>query len=323
MPAADFVVIGEGEETLPELLAGLEAAQAGRRVAPETVAGLCWRVEGGGTRRSAPRAPCHDLDLLPDPQRDGLVWADGIHPALYQGLVTARGCPYSCLFCASAAVGGRRVRTRSPALVIGEVRRLRARYRVPGLFFHDSVFTLHRGRTLDLCRRLGAEPEILPFQCQTRVDRVDPELLEAMAAAGCTHVLLGIESGDEETLARIGKGVSLPAVRAAVSAVKAAGLRCTGFFMVGFPWETEAHVRRTVHVACDLGLDAIDLFSATPLPGAALWDLVGRAATPASTDFRTPAVNLTGLIDEAYRALYTEVRKQVLRYNAGRIERGG
>lgn len=320
VPEADLVVVGEGEATLAELAAWLEAGRD--RASLARIDGLCLRGADGRPCRTPPRPPAEDLDALPDPLREGLVWPADVHPSLYRGLVTQRGCPYGCLFCAAGAVAGRRTRVRSPGHVLAEVERMRARHGVSGLFFHDSVFTLDRGRTLDLCRRLAGAA--LPFQCQTRVDRLDPGVVSALRDAGCTHVLLGIESGDEETLARIGKPTPLPAVQAAVALVRAAGMRCTGFFIVGFPWETEAHVRRTADLACGLGLDAIDLFSATPLPGSALWDLAG-GPLPAGVDFRTPALNLTALPDAEYRRLYAEVEARIRAYNAGsasRTERG-
>lgn len=161
----------------------------------------------------------------------------------------------------------------------------------------------------------------MPFECQTRADRVDPELLEVMKAAGCHQIFFGIESGDEESLRRIRKRMPLDRIRQAVRWVKEAGIRCTGFFIVGFPWETEAMMRRTADFACDLGLDAISLFSATPLPGTELWEMGGGDHLPDSIDFTTPQVNLTTLSGPAYRELYERIQSQVEDYNFAQVER--
>jgi radical SAM superfamily enzyme YgiQ (UPF0313 family) len=136
-----------------------------------------------------------------------------------------------------------------------------------------------------------------------------------MVRAGCEQIFFGIESGDLESLAKIRKKMSLESIRAAVELVKARGIRCSGFFMVGFPWEDEVLIERTAEFATSLGLDAISLFSATPLPGTELWTLAGGSHMPGSIDFRTPQVNLTKLPDAEYAALFGRVKSRIDRYN--------
>ncbi len=328
-PAVDFVVRGEGEHTLFELVAALERARRGGargaaagRFALETVAGLYWRGEDGEVCAAPSRESVADLDALPFPKRDGLVWDDELHPTFYQAMVTLRGCPYRCIYCAVPSSNDRRTRYRSAGNVLDELAELRARFDIPGLFFHDSVFTLHRGRTVELCRGMVERGLTLPFHCQTRTDRVDAELLELMVAAGCQQIFFGIESGDVESLARIRKKMPLDEIRAAVALVKAHGIRCTGFFMVGFPWEREEHIRRTADFATSIGLDAVSLFSATPLPGTELWALSEAEELPESIDFRTPQVSLTSMGPDSYARLFEEVRAQIDAYNFDQMMAG-
>ena len=317
-PAVDFVVRGEGEATLRELCDALDG-----RAEVGGIAGL-WRrdpAEDARLLKGPERPPQADLDALPFPDRDGVLWTEHLQPAFYQSIITLRGCPYKCIYCAIPASADRKTRYRSAEDVTDEIALLISRYRVPYLFFHDSVFTLNRKRTTRLLERMLERGLHVPFACQTRTDRVDPELLALMKAAGCHQVFFGIESGDVESLTRIRKRVPLDGIRAAVTGVKRLGIRCTGFFMIGFPWETSDHIRRTADFATDIGLDAVSLFSATPLPGTELWDSMDNpgASLPDSIDFRAPQVNLTRMPAEEYAALFRDVAGVIDRYNQSQM----
>jgi anaerobic magnesium-protoporphyrin IX monomethyl ester cyclase len=318
-PDVDYVVQGEGELTMLELVRQIEARGVGG-VRPYTIPGLYWRDHKREIRSSTPRSPIADLDSLPFPMRDGLVWSDDIHPAFHQGIVTVRGCPYRCIYCAVPSSSERRTRYRSAANVVDEIEMLRQRYEVPGLFFHDSVFTMRRSRTIEICDTMIDRDLAVPFQCQTRADRVDPELLGRMKQAGCEQIFFGIESGDTDSLKRMRKNMDLETIRDAVRMVKDLGIRCTGFFMIGFPWETSAEMNRTADFATSLGLDAVSLFSATPLPGTELWDMVDSSLVPDSVDFRTPQANVTTLPDDRYAALFSGIKAGLDDYNQTQMQ---
>lgn len=311
-------VEGEGDEALPELLEELERSEGGRAPAPWTVRGVVARDADGVVRRGPAARPVEDLDRLPLPARDLLLWDPGPVPSFRSGLISTRGCAFRCAYCAVPAGPAGRVRFRSPAGVARELGTLVERWGVTYAFFQDSVFTLDRRRTLALCDAIEAAGVRVPFAIQTRVDRLDAGLLDRLAAAGLHQVFLGIESGDPETLRRIGKAASPGDVRAAVALVKERGLRCTGYFMVGFPWEGRAEILRTCDFACGLGLDALSLFSATPLPGTELARLAGPVETSRVGDFREPALNLTALPDAEYAALFDGAARLFETYNSGR-----
>jgi radical SAM superfamily enzyme YgiQ (UPF0313 family) len=309
-PGVDFVVRGEGERTLCELADGHS---------PESVPGLFWRGSDGSVVSSGVREPIRDLDALPFPLRENLIWPEDIHPSFYQALVTLRGCPYRCVYCAVPSSNDRLTRYRSCENVVDEIAFMREQYDVPALFFHDSVFTLHRKRSLAICDRMIERGLTVPFHCQTRTDRVDRELLTRMKAAGCEQIFFGIESGDVESLRRIRKEMPLEEIRAAVRLVKELDIRCTGFFMIGFPWETEALMEKTADFATSLGLDAVSLFSATPLPGTELWDLAGGDHLPDSIDFTTPQVNTTALSNAEYSEVFSRIRGRIDEFNQERM----
>lgn len=320
--AVDFVVRGEGEHTMLELVRALDGIALGERFQPDAIQGLVWRHESGEIRMSSRRPAITDLDSLPIPLRQHLVWPDDIQSAFYQGMITQRGCPFRCIYCAQSSGEERGVRFRSPENVVDEIAHLKERHQVPSVFLHDSVFTVNRHRAIAICRlKLDRELHI-PFYCQTRADLVDAELLDHMAKAGCGRIMFGIESGDAESLKRIGKGMTLETIVDAVGMVKERGIRCTGFFMVGFPWESGQLMTQTVDFATSLSLDSVSLFSATPLVGTELYRMVGRVSMPGSVDFRTAQVNLTQLSDEQYVELFAELSARIDAYNQAEMYKG-
>lgn len=322
-PAVDVVARGEAEETLPALVAALAGPAAApgpaRDAALTRIPGLTWRGADGPLRVSPPAPPPADLDALPHPARDALLWGERAHRAAFAGVLTARGCPFDCSYCAASALSGRRLRRRDPARVAAEVSDLVTRHRVDYLFFHDSVFTAHRGHLDGVLSAIRTAVGRLPFACQTRTDCVDETVARRLAAGGCHRVMLGIESGVPETLRRIRKRPDLDEPRRAVRLLQDAGLAVTGFFMVGFPWEDAAALEQTAAYALSLDLDAVHLFAATPLPGAALADETGVRELPEGHDFRGPALNLTALPDEEWRALYRGIEERFAAWNLQRL----
>jgi radical SAM superfamily enzyme YgiQ (UPF0313 family) len=318
VPGVHSVVAGEGEETFPALLAGLEAERAGRPFDAASLPGV-YVTSGNITRHGPEREPIRDLDALPILERDRVLWKDDLQPAFYQAVITLRGCPYRCIYCSVPNGPEGKTRYRSPTAIADEIALIRDRHNADYIFYHDSVFTLHRRRTLEICDALAARDLRIPFACQTRADRVDEALLDRLCEIGLHQVFFGIESGDRNSLALIRKDMPLEKIRTAVEWVKARGVRASGFFMVGFPWETPEMIRRTADFACELGLDTVSLFSATPLPGTELWEMSRDTQLPESIDFRTPVVNLTALATDEYRKIFNEVKAQIDAHNQARM----
>ncbi len=310
-PAFDYALVGEAELSLPALLRCVEA----RRPVHE-VPGLWWR-DGEEIRRTRPWEPPPDLDALPMPQRDGLIWSADLQEAFYEGLLTQRGCPFRCTTCGRAGRGP--LRRHSPARVIEEIARLRRDHAVPALFFHDPVFTFPLAQSAALCRALAGQAEVVPFSCQSRVEHLPETHLALLREAGCRHILLGIERGDLASLERMGKGGAGTDVAAVLAAIQAHGMRATGFFMVGFPWDDEETMGATVDYALGLPLDAVSLFSVVPWPGTAMWAELGGPDLGEVMDFREPLLNLTRLPDATYRAHFHGLRERVQAFNLERV----
>ncbi|MBI5532346.1 MAG: radical SAM protein [Deltaproteobacteria bacterium] len=242
----DFVVLHEGEGSLVQLYEALTLKSD-----PADVAGLVYRDSGGNLRKTRKRPLVADLDLLPSPiQAVPLLDRDwyapqGRIPRLSPSLITSRGCPGRCTFCANV-ISGHRYRFHSARRVIEELVDWHQREGATAFVFHDVALTAHRERLLKLCSAIRTLDFKVTWMCEARADQVDEELVRAMADAGCSGITFGIESGDPTRLALIRKGSGREAAMAALAVAKAAGVRTQANFMLGFPGETAQQLEHTL-----------------------------------------------------------------------------
>ncbi|TSK03907.1 MAG: radical SAM protein [Geobacter sp.] len=241
-PEIDAVVLGEGEETLLELV---DARGEGRSLA--SVPGLAWR-EAGKPVRTAPRGAITDLDALPltAGELDETVGVDLRRQLEF--IITSRGCPASCLFCSSPLFWGRGVRFRSPESVVRELRMVKERYGLIYFSFRDDTFTANRSRVMEICRLIVEERLHILWNCQSRVNAVDEEMLVAMKRAGCECIQFGVESGSPEMLKALGKRILPADVERAAAAVRRAGINLSVYLITGIPGEGDADLKETVRL---------------------------------------------------------------------------
>jgi len=269
----DVCVIGEGERTLVEIAEGVRGGQSGRGTRwLAAIRGVAYKAEGQ-VARTARRGPIADVDSLPLPAHHlvGLERYDP-HPVLglrSQGLLTYRGCPMRCAFCCNPQ--GRRARLRTPSRVVDEVERVVCDFGVRGFNVYDNLFGLSRAHSLAVCDGIVRRRLDVVWDCWTAGDLVDAELAARIRAGGCVTALFGAESGDDEVLARSGRGFTGAQHQAGIRALLSAGLKVRVFLMVGLPGETEASVRRTVDFAAQCGADDVCLSLHRPWPGTAAW----------------------------------------------------
>jgi radical SAM superfamily enzyme YgiQ (UPF0313 family) len=179
----------------------------------------------------------------------------------------SRGCPYRCNFCYHPF--GNQVRTRSIASVIAEIQNGRRFFGARNVVFVDETFTLDAARTTELCRALLSNglARKIGWLCNTRVDRVPPDLVRLMKEAGCRLISFGVESGNQEILHGIGKMIDLQQARAALRLCRETGVMTAASFQIGQPGETPATVRDTVSFAVSSGVDYAQFCILTPYPG--------------------------------------------------------
>jgi radical SAM superfamily enzyme YgiQ (UPF0313 family) len=258
---ADAGVQGDGEEAFPALL---DRIQKG-----EDVSGLPGVHVAG---RGAALAPsfAEELDDLPLPDED--LWTSGgpIPPDLWVPIQTRRGCPNDCCYCATFRIQGRAIRSRSPHLVMERIGcMVQAGFRQ--LFFVDNSFNIPESQALEICRQMSAFGRDVRWRCILYAQGVSEELVSAMAGAGCVEVSLGFESGCRDVLREMNKRFTPEEVRRASDLLERAGIRRTGFLLLGAPGETKESVEESLAFAESLRLDAlrttvgIRLYPGTPL----------------------------------------------------------
>jgi len=272
-PALDFAVFGEGELTFEELLKYLNNEGSELR----QIQGLCYR-SGQEVRCNEPRPPIKDISELP-PLPYHLLDIDSYvpPPSNYKrlptyGFLVQRGCPYRCAYC-DARVHGRIVRHDNIDKIIGQMKYLIQNHGMKGIIFHDSCLTINRRFSVEFFSRMIDEKINVAWCCYTRVDKVDPELLSLMKKAGCWSVSFGLESGNQVSLERIHKGVTLAQNREGVRMAKKAGLQVVGSFILCLPGEDEQMSRNTIKFAKELNLDTAVFFLPVPFFGTEIYEM--------------------------------------------------
>ena len=262
---ADYGIAGDGERAFPDLLRRL-----GQNASLTGLAGL--HVPGGA---GVPAAVAGDLDAFPLWDDCLAASADPRDPNLWVPVQSRRGCPNDCSYCSTARIQGRPIRARAPALVVEQIGRLAALgYR--RFYFVDNSFNIPERHAFELCRLLREQEPLVTWRCILYPHLVGEDLVSAMAGASCVEVSLGFESGCPRILRTMNKRYMPADVRAARGLLKAHGIRCMGFLLLGGPDETRESVEESLAFAASLGLDGlrvtvgIRIYPGTPLAQRAL-----------------------------------------------------
>ncbi|HNX76841.1 MAG TPA: radical SAM protein [Candidatus Rifleibacterium sp.] len=308
---ADYVVIGDGEETFCELLQNLER--------PQNVAGIAFKRHEKMVCQTGQRQKQQNIDDFPLPLFESKLshygFEDGKAGDIFTwSLLTARGCPFQCVYCAT----DHQVRFRSIENVMGEIRTVKERYGISHFCFEDDTFSLKRDRMEQMCHALAAEK--VKWTCVTRVDTLDENLVRLMKESGCTQVYIGIETGSPKTLKAIRKKLEISQVENALTLFKKFDLMVMGFFIIGFPWETAADMQKTIDLIRRLPLNSFQLNIATPLPGTTLFnDLVAAGKlNPDTIDWSelhqgSLHMNFSAIPQPAWERMLMHFQRQALR----------
>ena len=272
-PAIDVGVVGEGETTLCDIIYRFD----GSRQNLIGIRGTIVRDDAGQLHRADPRELIDNIDSLGLPAYDLVDRSIPLHPALFKTkrvpaihAITSRGCAHTCSYC-NTNIFNKKLRFHSAGYVIDLIKNLMKQgYRE--ISFEDDNFTDHRKRLAEICNWLINERIDLVWSVNARIDTVDEEMLRLMRRAGCWYISYGVESGNQETLDRIGKKITLNLIRQRVEMTRKCGIEAKGFFIIGFPWETEQTIRETVEFALSLQLSDLNIFPLTPFPGTAIYD---------------------------------------------------
>lgn len=271
-PFFDFQVVGEGENTIVEILKALES----RKFLNE-IKGLVFRKDGAIVENER-RSFVENLDDLPKPARHLLDQKHYKHYLPHKGLVmyanvfTSRGCPFQCIFCSQHTMYGRRVRYHSMKRVISELRDIH-NFGIRHVIIMDETMTLNRQRVFEFCNAIKQERFDFTWEGWTHASTVDEDVLRVMKETGLIRLSFGIESGDPEILKIIKKGVTLDQIRRAYKIANNIGIETRGSAIIGFPFETRKSVWRTVKFLRSLKeCKQLFLNVACPYPGTELYD---------------------------------------------------
>lgn len=280
-PELDMVIRREGEETILEVVQRIEAKQS-----LKDVLGLTYRGLDGKIVRNPDRPYIEDLDSLPFPARH--LWPmekfTQYEDVLY--LAMTRGCVYWCEFCCTVRMHGRAYRMRSAQNVVDELEYLYKTYGKTKFTFCDDAFTVDPERVRELCGEIKKRGLKIEWNCGTRVDMLTKDLLITMKDAGCISVWFGVESGTEEMLKAMKKGITPELTEKTLGMVREVGLKPVPNVILGFPGETKKSAWDTIKFIEKVAPDMVGFYNvATPFPGTPLYDQVKANGWLRITDF--------------------------------------
>ena len=277
----DVIGVNEGELTLQELIPHLQ--KKGMKDV-EQVRGIMFS-RNGRVQRTAPRPTVTDLDSLPWPDRDVLKMDEYFHAwKSHHGesavsLITARGCPFHCAWC-SSEVFGHTHRQRSPKDVVDEMLMLKERYNPDIMWISDDVLTINKKWTHEFIREVKARNAQHPYECLSRVDLVDPEILKGLKETGCFRIWYGAESGSQKVLDSMTKGTTVAQVREAARVTQQMGMQAGFFILLGYPDETTADIRLTIDFLKETRPDVVGTSVAFPIKGTEFYKRVENRIMP-------------------------------------------
>jgi anaerobic magnesium-protoporphyrin IX monomethyl ester cyclase len=269
--AVDLIVRGEGEQTLLEIAQNLGVQNKIR-----SIQGITFR-DNNQVLRTPNRPFIQNLDALPRPAYNQFqldkyrLFGKRVLP-----VITSRGCPFQCNFCVATRMFGKEYRMRSAESVLDELEWLKNTHGAEAFTFYDDTLTFNKERLYKICDGMKSRGINLPWDCQTRVDQVTPEVLAKMRAAGCQQVFFGVESGCQKVLNAISKKTRVEQNEKAIKMAKDAGLFVTISLIIGYPGETQDTLKETLTFVQKTKPDDVYVCVATPFPGTELRNAVEK-----------------------------------------------
>lgn len=271
-PEIDYAVMGEGERAMVELATHITKGDS----AVVTVPGVAYKNKDK-IIKNAPKF-ISNMDEIPFPARHLLPMnlyertIEFLNAKPVDVMSVTRGCPYQCTFCETKKLWGPTCRAFSPSRVIDEIEHLTSKYGSKGIYFIGDNFTIHKTRTLEICKLIKQHKIDIEWVCDTRVDLVSRDLLKAMKDAGCRTIWFGVESGSPRILKKINKNITIQQAEDAFKLCREEGIQIASSFMVGIPGETVKDMNASLKLAKKLDPDWCRFNIFVSYPGSALYE---------------------------------------------------
>ena len=270
---ADVIVIGEGEQTMLEIV---QACQQGVTKEFAHINGLAYKQDDGSIIKTDPRMRIKEINDIPYPNRKKIdmaaylkVWKDN-HGKSAMTMSTQRGCPYTCKWC-STAVYGQSYRRRSPQIVAEEMAAIKKEFNPDTIWFVDDVFTVSHKWLEAFAKEVNDRDARIPFECITRADRMNEDVIQWLKEAGCFRIWIGAESGSQKIIDLMDRRVEVGQVRKMIQETRKNGIETGTFIMLGYPGETQEDIIETVNHLKESNPDHFTITIAYPIKGTGLF----------------------------------------------------
>jgi len=297
----NIIVRGEYEITFEEIVKGKELS---------VIEGVSYR-NGEVIKNNPDRKFAENLDTFPFPARELMKNNLYVRPDTKEPqttIQTGRGCPAKCIFCVVPKTTGGRLRGRSPKNVVNEIQECVEKFSINNFFFRADTFTWSKKWVIEVCEEILERDLNIKWVCNSRVDTVDKERLRLMKAAGCWAISFGAESGNQEILNILKKGITLRDIRNAVELCREFGITAILYFFFGTPWETKKTALQTIEFAKEVDPDFVEFYVAIPFPGTELAQIIAEEGLLVDLgldgfDYTKPAVKTLSLSREEISSL--------------------
>jgi radical SAM superfamily enzyme YgiQ (UPF0313 family) len=290
---ADFIIIGEGEETTLELINAIKILDASTplSIAISNIKGLAY-LENGKVITTPERALIKDINVLPFPAREKISFTPYLngwkthHGYSMMSINTMRGCPYTCKWCSRAVYGGT-YRRRSPQLVAQEMKQIKDTYNPDMIWFVDDVFTIHHKWLREFAEEVKKVDAVIPYEIISRADRLNEEVIKTLKESGCFRVWVGAESGSQKIIDAMDRRVDVMQTRQMIQLAKHHGLEAGTFIMLGYPGETKEDIKETIEHLVQSNPSQYTITIAYPIKGTELYNEVKNEFLDQSLEWET------------------------------------